>query len=79
MAPHRRARFLLTGTGGQLPLDGLVDPKPLSGPPVPPTEAPSQTSSDALLNARRARWLEERARYEATHPRSRPAEKPAPE
>lgn len=63
MAARRRARLSLTGSGGQLPLDRLVEPRPpptLSDEPLPLPE----TIPDAAINARRARWIEERARFE---------------
>jgi hypothetical protein len=79
MGRRRRTRLTLGGSGSQLPLDRLVDRGPPEGPANAEPTTLSETSSDAAMNARRARWLEERARFERAHPRPRPPENPAPE
>jgi hypothetical protein len=74
VARRRRTRLTLGGSGTQLPLDRLVDRGPPEGPATTTPTMLSETSSDAAMNARRTRWLEERARFEKANPRPRARE-----
>jgi hypothetical protein len=77
MAPRRRARLAVGGTGTQRPLDGLVDQGPRTETPTEPPPELSEMSADARLNERRAAWWLERRRFERARD-AKAAEKPSP-